>query len=109
MEASRSILKVLKTSNSKRVLLAMELLEIASKNGDKQLHRYLSTTEYAKVFLRLLERKRGKGYFKHMADSKDTKRRWDSIEHMLLYLIQLWADTFIMHEDEYPGFQLAYR
>lgn len=80
MEASRAILKVLKTDKSKRIIIAMELLEMASKNGDMNLHRYLSTTEYAKVFLKLLERKRGKAIFKHMGDSKDTKRRWDSIE-----------------------------
>ena len=28
----------------------------------------------------------------------------DKIENLLLYLIQLWADTFIMMEDENPGF-----
>lgn len=32
------------------------------------------------------------------------KKRWDKIEDLLLYLIQLWADTFMMLEDEYPGF-----
>ena len=37
------------------------------------------------------------------------KKRWDQIEDLLLYLIQLWADTFMMMEDEYPGFQMVYR
>ena len=32
------------------------------------------------------------------------KKRWDKIENLLLYLIQLWADTFMMMEDENPGF-----
>ncbi len=27
----------------------------------------------------------------------------------MLYLIQLWADTFMMKEDHFPGFQLTYR
>ena len=27
----------------------------------------------------------------------------------MLSLIQLWADTFMMLEDKYPGFQQAYR
>lgn len=26
-----------------------------------------------------------------------------------LYLLQLWADTFMMHQDTYPGFQKHYR
>ena len=26
-----------------------------------------------------------------------------------MYMIQLWADTFMMLEDEYPGFQTVYR
>ena len=80
MLASRAVLKVLKGDKSKRILLALQLLEIASKNGDLNLHRYLSTTEFLKVFLKLLERKRGKAFFKHMADTKETKRRWDTIE-----------------------------
>ena len=37
------------------------------------------------------------------------KKRWDQIEELILYLNQLWADTFMMMEDEYPGFQLVYR
>ena len=28
---------------------------------------------------------------------------------MLLGLIQLWADTFMMMEDKYPGYQLVFR
>ena len=27
----------------------------------------------------------------------------------MLYLIQLWADTFMMKEDQFPGFQHTYR
>jgi hypothetical protein len=60
------------------------------------------------VFLKLLDRKRGKG-IKHRFYNKDMKKRWTQIEIILLYLIQLWADTFMMKEDEYPGFQIVYR
>ena len=28
---------------------------------------------------------------------------------MLLGLVQLWADTFMMHQDKYPGYFQAYR
>ena len=27
----------------------------------------------------------------------------------MLSLIQLWADTFMMYEDKFPGFQIIYR
>ena len=106
----RSILSVLQKegNNSKRILLAVELLELCSKNGDLNFHKYIGTKKFAFAFLKLLERRRGKG-IKHKFYTKDVKRRWDKIEEELLYLIQLWADTFMMMEDDYPGFQVSYR
>ena len=104
----RSILGVLQSTNSKRIVLAVELLELCSKNGDLNFHKYIGTKKFASVFLKLLERRRGKG-IKHKFYTKDVKRRWDKIEEELLYLIQLWADTFMMMEDDYPGFQVSYR
>ena len=86
----------------------MQMIEICSKNGDLLFHKYIGTKSFATIFLKLLDRKRGKG-IKHKFYSKEMKKRWDSIEGMLLYLIQLWADTFMMLEDEYPGFQIVYR
>lgn len=35
--------------------------------------------------------------------------KWKHAQRKLLGLIQAWADTFIMSEDSYPGFQIAYR
>lgn len=104
----RTILQVLQSNNSKRILLAVELLELCSKNGDLNFHKYIGTKKFAYAFLKVLERRRGKG-IKHKFYSKDVKKRWDKIEEVLLYLIQLWADTFMMMEDDYPGFQVAYR
>jgi hypothetical protein len=68
----------------------------------------MATKQYAAVLLKLLERRRGKG-LKHKFWSKEVKKRWDVIEDTLLYMIQLWADAFMMLEDEYPGFQIVYR
>lgn len=82
----RTILVVLETNNSKRILLAVELLELCSKNGDLNFHKYIGTKKFSTVFLKLLERKRGKG-IKHKFYTKDVKKRWDKIEEMLLYLI----------------------
>ena len=106
--ACRGIIKVFKTDKSRRILLAVQLLELCSKNGNLQFHRYCATQEFAKTLAKLLERKRGKSFAAKFYN-KEKKRRWDKIEAMLLYLIQLWADAFIMHEDEYPGFQWIYR
>ena len=33
----------------------------------------------------------------------------EKIEHKVLYLIQLWADTFMMHEDEFKHILELYR
>lgn len=33
----------------------------------------------------------------------------EQIEDKVLYLIQLWADTFMMHEDEFKPVQETYR
>ena len=74
------------------------MVEICSKNTNLYFHSYLGTRQFSAVFLKLLERKRGKG-IKHKFYTKDVKKRWDRIEEVLLYLIQLWADTFIMMED----------
>ena len=97
------MISILKSTNSKKLILCVELLEICSKNCDLNFHRYIGTKQYAQVFLKLLERWRGKG-FVHKFYTNEMKKRWDKIENLLLYLIQLWADTFIMKEDENPGF-----
>jgi hypothetical protein len=42
-------------------------------------------------------------------ETKQNKALREKIEEQLLYLIQLWSDTFMMKEDQYPGFQQTYR
>ena len=106
--ACRLILGILNSSNSKRIVLCLQMIELCSKNGDLLFHKYIGTKSYAQVFLKLLDRKRGKG-IKHKFYTKEMKKRWTVIETILLYMIQLWADTFMMMEDEYPGFQIIYR
>ena len=103
------ILQILDCSNSKRVILCLQLVEVCSKNGNLQFHKYIGTKHFVPTFLKLLERKRGKNKLKYKFYPKDMKKRWDQIEDLILYLIQLWADTFMMMEDEYPGFQMVYR
>jgi len=55
-QACRCMLSILKTTNSKKIILCVELLEILSKNCDLNFHRYIGTKQYAQVFLKLLER-----------------------------------------------------
>jgi len=52
------------------------LIEICSKNGNENFHRFIGTKGFADVFLKLLERKRGKG-LKHKFFTKEVKARWD--------------------------------
>lgn len=85
-QALLAIMKVLKCDKSKRIVLAVELLEICSKNGDLNFHRYVATMEFCKQLVKLLERRRGKG-FVHNFYNKEQRRRWDKIEELILYLI----------------------
>ena len=37
------------------------------------------------------------------------KKNWVKIENKVLWLMQLWADTFMMHEDQFPHIHESYR
>mmetsp|Transcript_3591 Transcript_3591/g.3543 ORF Transcript_3591/g.3543 Transcript_3591/m.3543 type:complete len:119 (-) Transcript_3591:1253-1609(-) len=101
---AREILTRLKSKNSKEVSFIIELLEICSKNGNHFFHKLLAQDQFSEIFLLLLKSRRGKtGLFKKF-QSKQVKLSWEKSQDQLLYLIQLWSDTFMMHEDEYPGF-----
>jgi hypothetical protein len=51
----------------------------------------------ADACLLALRRVRGKKSLKNKLEKKDVQQRWAKAEHILLALIQLWADTFMMH------------
>ena len=42
-------------------------------------------------------------------ETKAKRELREKVEEQGLYLLQLWADTFMMHQDHYPGFQKYYR
>ena len=42
-------------------------------------------------------------------ESRQSKEVRERVEEKILYLVQLWSDTFMMKEDQYPGFQHTYR
>ena len=111
----------LKIKNARKIKLTLDLIEICSKNGNLQFHRLLSAKDFADQFLFLLKKvrissilirfqRRGKaGLITKKLVSKQNKLVWEQIEERILYMIQLWSDTFMMHEAKFPGFQLTYR
>lgn len=95
---------VLRSGKAVRTLLALHLLEVCSKNGSVYLHKMLATPVFCETLLRLLKRRRGKGGLMAKLEKKEKKRVWFDVEEKTLYLVQLWADTFMMHEDDFPAF-----
>lgn len=63
-------------------------------------HMEWARKENQKVLLKLLKKRRGKqSFFKKLISDKDS---WKAIEDKILWMIQIWADTFMMHEDQFP-------
>ena len=104
------LLKVFKQKNLQRLKWSVELLDIISKNGTEFFLMIIARTElFHEEFLLILKSKRGKTGLKDKVLSKQKKQTLDEVQEKLLALIQLWADTFIMHEDKFPLFQKTYR
>ena len=95
---------ILKCGKGNRTLLALNLVEVCSKNGSLYLHKLLSTQVFMETMLKLLKRRRGKAGLMAKFENKDKKRVWFDVEEKALYLIQLWSDTFMLHEDDFPFF-----
>lgn len=78
-------------------------------NSNRLFHKCISTDEFADAFLGSLKRVRGKHKIASKLETKQVRLRWEKAEQKLLGLIQMWSDTFMMQEDEFPGFQKLYR
>lgn len=52
----------------------------------------------------ILKKRRGKANLLKKFETGDKKFLWRDAEDLALSLIQLWADTFMMKEDSFPGF-----
>lgn len=73
-------------------------------------HIMLSRKALCNSFLTAVKRSRpGKMSIKNKLEQKSVKLRWEISDLLLLGLIQLWADTFMMQEDKYPGYQFTFR
>lgn len=85
------------------------MLEILSKNGSLVFHQYLAEEAFMKEFMKTFKLCRGKAGFFSRFETKSKRDMREKTEHHALYLLQLWADTFMMHQETYPGFQKYYR
>ena len=59
--------------------------------------------------MNLLKRKRGKAGLFNKKEKGLNKVFKEKAESKALYLIQLWADTFMMHQDRFTGVHEAYK
>lgn len=64
---------------------------------------------FLESFLILLKRRRGKAGLLNKKEKGMNKVFKEKAEDKALYLIQLWADTFMMHQDQYAGVHEIYR
>ena len=108
-EAVTKLAQIFKTEKYKRVHLALQMIEILSKNGSLEFHEYLSQEEFLREFMRWLKILRGKGGLFSRFESNGKKELREKNQEQALYLLQLWADAFMMYQDQYPGFQRYYR
>lgn len=105
----RHIETILKKGKIKRKYLALCLLEICSKNGDIRLHENLCKAKFLEPFMVLLKRRRGKTGLLNKKEKGMDKVFKEKAEEKALYLIQLWADTFMMHQDRFSGVHECYK
>eukprot|EP01016_Furgasonia_blochmanni_P037846 TRINITY_DN4500_c0_g1_i3.p1 TRINITY_DN4500_c0_g1~~TRINITY_DN4500_c0_g1_i3.p1 ORF type:complete len:679 (+),score=146.98 TRINITY_DN4500_c0_g1_i3:146-2182(+) len=98
-EAIDTMIRLFKSSKSRVIYNTILVLDCFVKNCQMRFHYEVTSKRFQEALLRLLKRKRGKaGLFDSMF--KD-KKLWEKIETKVLYLIQLWADTFMMHQDDF--------
>jgi hypothetical protein len=96
--------------NSVRVYAAAKLLESLSKNSSLLFHIMNSRKALTPPYLQAVHRSvPGKRSLKNKLEQKSVKSRWEKSDQLLLSLIQLWADTFMMQEDKFPGYMVVFR
>lgn len=108
-EAVGALKKIYKGQKMKRLYMANHMLEILSKNSSPEFHEYLSQEDFMQEFIKTFKIRRGKGGLFSKFETKAKKELREKVEDQGLYLLQLWADTFMMYQEMYPGFQKYYR
>ena len=99
----REIDNLMRKGKIKRKYFALLLIEICSKNGDIKLHEQVTKKKFLESFMTLLKQKRGKKGILARKEKGLNKYYKEKAELKALYLIQLWADTFMMYQDRFSG------
>ena len=105
----RMIDNLLQKGKIKRKFFTLCLIEICSKNGDLRFHEQVCKKSFLNSFMTLLKRRRGKTGLLNKKEKGINKVFKDKADDKALYLIQLWADTFMMHHDRFPGLHEIYK
>ena len=109
-ELGKEIYRLISIDNSIRMQQLIQVIDFCSKNGNVMFLKALSTKPFVNAFLNVLKICRGKiNKVKLKLLSRQVRIRREQTENQLLSLIQIWSDTFMMKEDQFPGFQTIYR
>ena len=109
-ELAKEILRLSSSDNSIVLQQLVQVIEFCSKNGNVMFLKALSTRVFEQPFLKMLMIKRGKmNKVKLKLMKQQVRMRREQTENQLLALVQMWADTFMMKEDDFPSFLAVYR
>ena len=109
-ELAKEILRLSSSDNSIVLQQLVQVIEFCSKNGNVLFLKALSTRVFEQPFLKMLMIKRGKmNKVKLKLMKQQVRMRREQTENQLLALVQMWADTFMMKEDDFPSFLAVYR
>jgi len=101
---------IMKKGKMKEKYHCLCLIEIISKNSSIKVHEELCKKKLIDTFMTLLKKRRGKAGILSIKSRKAKDRYYkEKSEEKCLYLIQLWADTFMMYQDKFKGVHDAYR
>lgn len=108
LEVTAKLLDAMGSRKPARRHQAIFAIEIFVKNCEMIFHKSLLKEKFCTLALKILEKRRGKKSFLNMMVAKDEKIQME-IEQKLLFLIQLWYDTFMLHEDDFKQIISVYK
>jgi len=116
IEAVETLKQRLRSTNVNVLKLSLNLLEMCVKNCNIKFHQYVNNSHFLDVLVKHLKNRRPKKstILKKLPNplggtSQKKKESMVDIEEKILYLVQLWADTFMMYEDKFPCYMNMYR
>jgi len=108
LEVIRSLTKCLGKSNPKVIVNTLQLLETLCKNCNMRFLYELNNKKLVDALLKVLTRRRDRAKYGTKASKTSNPLKIEG-EDKVLFLIQLWADTFMMHQTEFRNIHDAYR